>query len=67
MSVFDTLKERGYLAQVTHEEELKKALETEQVTFYMGFDPTADSHHVGHFLAIMALSHMKKEGNLTIS
>ena len=56
MSVFDTLKERGYLAQVTHEEELKKALETEQVTFYMGFDPTADSLHVGHFLALMAMS-----------
>ena len=63
MSVFDTLKERGYLAQVTHEEELKKALETEQVTFYMGFDPTADSLHVGHFLALMAMSHMQKAGH----
>ena len=60
MSVFDTLKERGYLAQVTHEEELKQALENGQVTFYMGFDPTADSLHVGHFLALMAMSHMQK-------
>ena len=66
MSVFDTLKERGYLAQVTHEEELKKALETEQVTFYMGFDPTADSLHVGHFLALMAMSHMQKAGHRPI-
>lgn len=63
MSVFDTLKERGYLAQVTHEEELKKALDTEQLTFYMGFDPTADSLHVGHFLALMAMSHMQKAGH----
>lgn len=63
MSVFDTLKERGYLAQVTHEEELKKALETEQLTFYMGFDPTADSLHVGHFLALMAMAHMQKAGH----
>lgn len=66
MSVFDTLKGRGYLAQVTHEEELKKALETEQVTFYMGFDPTADSLHVGHFLALMAMSHMQKAGHRPI-
>ena len=66
MSVFDTLKERGYLAQVTHEEELKKALETEQVTFYMGFAQTADSLHVGHFLALMAMSHMQKAGHRPI-
>lgn len=66
MSVFDILKERGYLAQVTHEEELKKALETEQLTFYMGFDPTADSLHVGHFLALMAMSHMQKAGHRPI-
>lgn len=66
MSVFDTLKERGYVAQVTHEEELKKALETEKVTFYMGFDPTADSLHVGHFLALMAMSHMQKAGHRPI-
>ncbi len=66
MSVFDTLKERGYLAQVTHEEELKQALENGQVTFYMGFDPTADSLHVGHFLALMAMSHMQKAGHRPI-
>ena len=63
VSVFDTLKERGYVAQVTHEEELKKALEEGCVTFYMGFDPTADSLHVGHFLALMAMAHMQKAGH----
>lgn len=66
MSVFDTLKERGYMAQVTHEEELKQALESGSVTFYMGFDPTADSLHVGHFLALMAMSHMQKAGHRPI-
>ena len=62
MSVLDTLKERGYLAQITHEEELEKALSEGKVSFYMGFDPTADSLHVGHFLALMAMSHMQKAG-----
>lgn len=67
MSVFDTLKERGYLAQVTHEEELKKALETEQVTFYMGFDPTADSLHVGHFMALCFMKRLQMAGNKPIA
>ena len=67
MSVFDTLKERGYLAQVTHEEELKKALETEQVTFYMGFDPTADSLHVGHFMALCLMKRLQMAGNKPIA
>lgn len=63
MSVFETLTERGYIAQVTHEEELRQALEQGSITFYMGFDPTADSLHVGHFLALMAMSHMQKAGH----
>ncbi len=66
MSVFDILKERGYIAQVTHEEELKKALAEEKVTFYMGFDPTADSLHVGHFLGMMAMAHMQRAGHRPI-
>lgn len=66
MSVLDTLKERGYLAQITHEEELEKALSEGKVSFYMGFDPTADSLHVGHFLALMAMSHMQKAGHRPI-
>ncbi len=54
MSVFDVLQERGFIAQVSHEEEIRELLEKEKVTFYIGFDPTADSLHVGHFIALMA-------------
>lgn len=67
MSVFDTLKERGYLAQLTHEDEIKELLEKEKVTFYIGFDPTADSLHVGHFIAMMFMSHMQKAGHRPIA
>ena len=55
MSVFDVLQERGFIAQVSHEEEIRELLEKEKVTFYIGFDPTADSLHVGHFIALMAI------------
>ena len=65
--VFDTLVERGYVAQATHEEEIKKLLEEEEVTFYIGFDPTADSLHVGHFLPIMVMSHLQKAGHKPIA
>jgi len=67
MSVFETLKERGYIAQLTHEEEIKKLLENEKVTFYIGFDPTADSLHVGHFVQLMVMSHMQKAGHRPIA
>ena len=67
MSVFDTLKERGYIAQLTHEEEIKELLEKEKVTFYIGFDPTADSLHVGHFIAMMFMAHMQKAGHRPIA
>lgn len=67
MSVFDTLKERGYIAQLTHEDEIKNLLEKEKVTFYIGFDPTADSLHVGHFIAMMFMSHMQKAGHRPIA
>lgn len=50
MTVFEELKRRGLIAQMTHEDKIKEALENEQVTFYIGFDATADSLHVGHFL-----------------
>ena len=49
MSVYDVLAERGFLKQVSHEEEIRELLEKEKITFYIGFDPTADSLHVGHF------------------
>lgn len=67
MSVFDELKRRGLIAQMTHEEEIRKLLETEKVTFYIGFDATADSLHVGHFLQLMVMAHMQKAGHRPIA
>lgn len=66
MNVFDTLKARGFIKQVVYEEDLYKLLETESVPFYIGFDPTADSLHVGHFLQLMAMSYMQKAGHKPI-
>ena len=66
MSVYDVLQERGFLKQLSHEEEIKELLEKEKVTFYIGFDPTADSLHVGHFIALMLMSHMQKAGHRPI-
>jgi tyrosyl-tRNA synthetase len=65
-NVFDILKERGYVAQVTHEEEVRELLANESVTFYIGFDPTADSLHVGHFIQVMVMAHMQKAGHRPI-
>lgn len=62
-NVFDTLLERGYIKQSTHENEIRKLLGEEKITFYIGFDPTADSLHVGHFIAMMFMSHMQKAGH----
>lgn len=66
-NVYDTLLERGYLKQLTHEEEMKKILENEKVTFYIGFDPTADSLHIGHFIAMMFMAHMQRAGHRPIA
>jgi len=66
MSVFDVLKERGFIAQLSHEDEIKELLEKEKVTFYIGFDPTADSLHVGHFIALMVMAHMQRAGHRPI-
>ena len=65
-SVYDTLVERGYIAQCTNEEEVRKLLDKEKVTFYIGFDPTADSLHVGHYVALMVMSHLQKAGHRPI-
>lgn len=67
MSVYDVLKERGYIEQLTHEEEIKELLENEKVTFYIGFDPTADSLHVGHFIQMMVMAHMQRAGHRPIA
>ncbi|MEG6585571.1 tyrosine--tRNA ligase [Dendrosporobacter sp. 1207_IL3150] len=66
MSVFEVLKERGYIAQLTHEKEIEELLAKEKITFYIGFDPTADSLHVGHFLGMMVMAHMQKAGHRPI-
>ena len=66
MSVLDVLQERGFIKQMSHEAEIKELLEKEKITFYIGFDPTADSLHVGHFIALMMMSHMQKAGHRPI-
>lgn len=67
MHILDTLKERGFIAQVTFEDELYKQLEKEETTFYVGFDPTAESLHFGHFIPIIAMAHMQKAGHRPIA
>ncbi len=67
MHILDILKERGFIAQITFEEDLYKLLEKEQVTYYVGFDPTADSLHVGHFIPIMAMAHLQRAGHRPIA
>lgn len=66
-NVFDVLVGRGYLKQFTHEEEMREILGKEKVTFYIGFDPTADSLHVGHFIAMMFMAHMQRFGHRPIA
>ncbi|MBR0365872.1 MAG: tyrosine--tRNA ligase [Clostridia bacterium] len=66
-NVFDVLKERGLIAQCTHEEEIRELLGKEKVTFYIGFDPTADSLHVGHFLKMVVMRHMQQHGHRPIA
>jgi tyrosyl-tRNA synthetase len=65
-NVFEVLLERGFIAQITHEEEVKRLLNDKKVTFYIGFDPTADSLHVGHFLQLMVMAHMQQAGHKPI-
>ena len=64
--VLDTLKERGFLAQMTFPEELYEQLK-EPTTFYVGFDPTADSLHIGHYIPIMSMAHMQRAGHRPIA
>ena len=66
MHILDVLKERGFIAQVTFEEELYQQLET-PTTFYVGFDPTADSLTIGHYIPIMAMAHMQRAGHRPIA
>jgi tyrosyl-tRNA synthetase len=66
-NVFDELKERNLIEQTTHEEEIRDLLGRESVTFYIGFDPTADSLHIGHFLQIMVMMRMQQAGHRPIA
>ena len=65
-NVMDTLKARGFVKQTVFEDELYEKLGKESVPFYIGFDPTADSLHVGHFMQLIAMSHMQKAGHKPI-
>ncbi len=67
MTVFEELTRRGYIKQLTHPEEIKNLLENDRVTFYIGFDPTADSLHVGHYIALMFMAHMQRGGHIPIA
>ncbi len=66
-NVYDVLVERGLIAQTTHEKEIRELLANEKVTFYIGFDPTADSLHVGHFLQMVVMRHMQNFGHRPIA
>lgn len=68
MGVFSELKERGIIAQLTNEEKIQDLLENHKgIKFYIGFDPTADSLHVGHFVQIMVMAHMQRAGHVPIA
>ncbi len=67
MGVFDELKARGMIAQMTNEEKIRELMETQKIKFYIGFDPTADSLHVGHFVQIMVMAHMQRAGHVPIA
>lgn len=66
MNALQVLKERGFLKQMINGESLEKLLQNEKVTFYVGFDPTADSLHIGHYIPIMAMAHMQRAGHKPI-
>jgi tyrosyl-tRNA synthetase len=66
-NVFDVLKERGFIKQCTHESEMRNLLANESIRFYIGFDPTADSLHVGHFLQIITMMYMQHFGHVPIA
>ncbi len=67
MELYDELIARGLIAQVTDEEEIKELVNTGKATFYIGFDPTADSLHVGHFMALCLMKRLQMAGNKPIA
>ncbi len=67
MNVFEELQARGLMAQMTNEEKIRDLLVNDKIKFYIGFDPTADSLHVGHFVQIMVMAHMQRAGHTPIA
>ncbi len=67
MTVFEELKRRGLIAQMTHEDKIEELLNNEKVTFYIGFDATADSLHVGHFLQLVVMKRLQMAGHRPIA
>ena len=65
-NAYDVLKERGFIEQSTNEEEIRKLLQNEKVKFYIGFDPTADCLHVGHFMQVIIMMYMQKYGHTPV-
>lgn len=66
-NAIDILRERGFIKQTVFEDDLRKLLDSESVPFYVGFDPTADSLHIGHYIPIMAMAHMQRAGHKPIA
>ena len=67
MGVYEELQERGLIAQVTDEEEIRDLVNSGKAVFYIGFDPTADSLHVGHFMALCLMKRLQMAGNKPIA
>ena len=67
MGVLDTLKERGFVSQCSDEAGLARLLDGERTSFYIGFDPTGDSLHVGHLQQLMAMAHLQRAGHRPIA
>ena len=64
--IIKEIEERGYIEQLTHEKEIRELFQKESVSFYIGIDPTANSMHIGHFVALMVASRMQKAGHRPI-
>ncbi|MEG2008971.1 MAG: tyrosine--tRNA ligase, partial [Oscillospiraceae bacterium] len=67
MTIFEELKARGLIAQLTNEAEIRELIDNGKATFYIGFDPTADSLHVGHFMALCLMKRLQMAGNRPIA
>ena len=67
MKLYDELVARGLIAQVTDEEKVREMIDNGKATFYIGFDPTADSLHVGHFMALCLMKRLQMAGNRPIA